>query len=359
MEYIWISTGNDLNPTNNFEPVMRSKVRTLYLPDNFNIKDIPSWNYDGSSTNQASVQNSEIILKPSAMCKNPFSENSMLVLCSLYTNDNRVHVHNNRSRLFIEGQNIDSNHEPWYGFEQEYILMQRTDDRFDWNTNNMQVLGWPNNSLKSIRPQGPYYCSVGSNNAFGRKIAEEHYQMCLAAKLTISGYNAEVMPGQWEYQIGPVKGSAQAGDELWISRYILYRLSEKYNVVVNLHPKPIKECNGSGLHTNFSTVETRQIHGLQYIEQYIKQLQNKHEISMSYYGGGNNLRLTGKHETSAYNMCKSGVGDRTAAIRISHNTYEKEYGYFEDRRPASNADPYLICYSIMSIIYNHKIYMLN
>jgi len=58
-------------------------------------------------------------------------------------------------------------------------------------------LGFPKGGY--AYPQGQYYCSVGAKNAYGRTIPEAHLNMCLAAGITISGLNAEVFPGQWEY----------------------------------------------------------------------------------------------------------------------------------------------------------------
>lgn len=81
--------------------------------------------------------------------------------------------------------------EPWYGIEQEYTLVQKNTKFTMW------PLGWPNNGYPG--QQGPYYCSVGSNVCFGRVIADMHYKACLYAGITISGTNAEVMPGQWEF----------------------------------------------------------------------------------------------------------------------------------------------------------------
>lgn len=353
LEYIWISnSGHETNKSNKGMPTMRSKTRTLYLPKNTSITmdHIPTWDFDGSSTEQAPTEHSEITLNPCRIHPNPFNDHrSFLVLCDLYVND-KPHPDNNRIKL----NKMDKDHEPWYGFEQEYILMERIDERHDW-PNNTKVIGWPNTT--KMRDQGPFYCSIGADNAFGRQIADEHYHLCLKAKLMISGYNAEVMPGQWEYQIGPVEGSKRAGDHLWLSRYILVRVAEKHNLIVNFHPKPnVKgNYNGSGLHTNFSTIETRQPNGFTIIEQYIDNLKRKHDKTIEYYGMFNNLRMTGSHETSKLNTCKSGVGDRGAAIRIPTKTHVNKKGYFEDRRPASNADPYLICYALLAAIYNYKI----
>ena len=67
----------------------------------------------------------------------------------------------------------------------------------------------------------------------GRELVDEHLHLCLEAGLNVEGINAEVMPGQWEYQIGPATGIS-AGDELWVSRYILQRVCEDFHVYCTL-----------------------------------------------------------------------------------------------------------------------------
>jgi glutamine synthetase len=199
-------------------------------------------------------------------------------------------------------------------------------------------LGWPKNGFPA--PQGPYYCSVGSNYSFGRQIAEAHYRACLYAGLDISGINAEVMPGQWEFQVGPCTG-IDSGDQLWLARFILTRIAEDFNVVVSFEPKPIKgDWNGAGAHTNYSTKSMRTKGGYKHIIDAIQKLEKVHDEHMKVYGLNNHERLTGKHETAAMQTFKYGVADRGASIRIPRQTDIDGKGYFEDRRPASNMDPY-------------------
>ena len=312
-EYVWLGGDNEL----------RSKTRILeqteYPPD---------WDYDGSSTKQADGAYSEVILKPCAIYKDPFrGENDILVLCSTYRPDGTPLSNNHRDwakRVF----DTKPDEEPWYGLEQEYFL-------FDVNT-NLPI------GFNAYGEQGQYYCSVGYLNAHGRGIVEEHMQACLQAGINISGVNAEVAPGQWEYQVGPCTGIDSA-DQLWMARYILERVSEKFGVYVCLYPKPLNgDWNGSGCHTNYSTKKMREPGGLNEIYEAIDRLRENHEEHMEVYGKDNELRLTGKHETSSFHKFSSGIANRNASIRIGNKTVNDGFGYFEDRRPSSNMDPYLV-----------------
>jgi len=219
--------------------------------------------------------------------------------------------------------------ETWFGIEQEYTLL---------TADGRSPLGWPANGFPA--PQGPYYCSVGAKTAHGRHIAESHYRACLYAGLNISGINAEVMPGQWEYQCGPCVG-IDSGDQMWLSRYILNRVAEDFGVCVSYEPKPVKgDWNGAGCHTNYSTKTMREKGGYKEIIAAIEKLGKAHEVHMELYGKNNSERLTGKHETANYKVFKYGVADRGASIRIPRQTEIDKKGYLEDRRPAANCDPY-------------------
>lgn len=339
IEYVWLGGNNEL----------RSKIRVL---ENMNdasgssynmdhpllLRDIPDWNYDGSSTGQASGNDSEIVIKPKSMFKNPFRKPcDYIVLCDTYLPNNEPLYNNNRTianAIF----NKNMNQEPWFGLEQEYFLI-------DHETN--MPLGYDKDGK-----QGQYYCSVGHENAIGRHIAEEHMDLCLYAGIKISGMNAEVAPGQWEFQVGPCTG-IEAGDHLWIARYILQRLGEKHGVKINFEPKPLKgDWNGSGCHTNYSTKNMREgtdsKTGLEYIEEAIDKLSKKHDEHMNIYGSGNEERMTGEHETASYDKFTDGVANRGASVRRGYDTIKNKKGYFEDRRPSSNCDPYLVTSAIFS-----------
>ena len=330
-EYIWID-GSGIT--------LRSKCRTLAKKVE-NLEDIPEWNYDGSSTYQAVTENSEVILKPVAYFNDPFrGGDNILVMCETFnwedgTFTKLVPSNTNFRHFATKIWNKCLEEEPWYGIEQEYTLIGTKNKFTTW------PLGWPNNGFPGA--QGPYYCSVGANVCFGRIIADSHYKACLYAGINISGTNAEVMPGQWEYQVGPCTG-VDIGDHLWISRYLLHRVSEDFNVNVSFAPKLFQSWNGSGCHCNFSTKTMREgTKGMKYIEDMMEKFAAKHKLHISIYGDDNQHRLTGIHETSSLENFSYGAGNRAASFRIPTAVVAANgKGYIEDRRPASNIDPYLV-----------------
>ena len=321
-EYIWIGGNNEL----------RSKCRVMDGYDRDSVSFYPDWNYDGSSTGQAIGSDSEVIMKPRAVFKCPFrGGDNRMVLCDTYLPNGQPHITNHRAgAVEIFDRKIEE--EPWFGLEQEYFLI-------DLKT------GKPLGCEFSIPAQGQFYCGVGGGNALGREVVEEHLEKCLYAGLRVSGINAEVAPAQWEFQIGPSLG-IEAADHLWMARYILNRVSEKYGVRVDLTPKLIKEINGSGCHTNFSTKAMREgtaeKTGLELIDDAIMKLSKKHIEHMMIYGDGNKERMTGHHETASYDEFSFGRANRGRSVRIGNDTINNKKGYFEDRRPGSNCDPYLV-----------------
>jgi len=324
VEYIWIGGNNEL----------RCKTKVMDKEVN-SVHDLSDWNYDGSSTSQAAGEDSEVIIKPRALFNDPFrGGKNKMVMCDTYRPNGEPLENNHR----IWANNIFEkalDEEPWFGLEQEYFL-------FDPKTK--KPLGFPQDGHPE--PQGQYYCSAGSQNAFGRDVAEEHLQACVEAGIIISGINAEVAPGQWEFQIGPCVGIDE-GDHLWMARYLLNRVAEKHGVVVDLEPKPMKgDWNGSGCHANYSTKNMREgsdnKSGLEFIDEAIEKLSHKHMEHMEVYGSGNELRMTGAHETASYDKFSHGTANRGASIRRGNQTVKDGKGYFEDRRPSSNCDPYLV-----------------
>ncbi|OGH64524.1 MAG: glutamine synthetase [Candidatus Magasanikbacteria bacterium RIFCSPHIGHO2_01_FULL_41_23] len=328
-EYIWI---DGTKPS----PLLRSKAKVIDGPVQ-RLTEIPEWGFDGSSTNQATTGSSDCVLQPVFFCPDPIrGGNNILVMTEVFNADGTVHATNIRAHLREVAAQY-ATHEPWFGIEQEYTLF-----------NSIQPLGFPEHGFPE--PQGKYYCGVGSGRVYGREIVERHTQVCLAAGLRLAGINAEVMPGQWEYQIGPV-GPLEVADELWLSRWLLARIAENYNVRVSFDPKPIKgDWNGAGAHTNFSTKAIREPGGMQHIEEACKKLQLYHEQHVPLYGHGNEERLTGQHETCSIREFRYGVSDRGASVRIPLAAAKAGYGYLEDRRPAANCDPYQVCGAIVKTV---------
>lgn len=337
VEYLWVGPDQTFNSKchektgiiNITKKKFYTKVRTVE-----SAYDFPLWSFDGSSTGHIiptkENPNTEVILKPVKSYINPFEENSYIVLCETYNIDGTPHKYNTRAntiKLFESHKYL----EPQYGLEQEYVFMDYND----------QIYGW-----EDLEVQGDHYCNTSKYHKKLRPIVNEHYKLCNKIGLNMSGYNAEVLPCQWEFQIGPIKGQ-DIGDEMTIARFILERLAEKNGLYINYHSKPIKNYNGSGCHHNFSTIETRKLNELNYksfYENKFEVFKINHKKTLLYYGDDNNLRLTGIHETSSIDNFTYGLGTRHTSIRIPINTYI----YFEDRRPSSSCDPYLSCWALMN-----------
>jgi glutamine synthetase len=318
-EYIWID---------GTVPTARLRSKTRVLPDG--TTDFPSWSFDGSSTNQADGSASDCGLMPVFVCPDPIrGGKSVLVLCEVTNADGTVHATNARAALRATMATY-GHEEPWFGIEQEYTMFE-----------GARPLGWPDGGYPA--PQGPFYCGVGADEVFGREIAEQHLSACIDAGLLIYGVNAEVMPGQWEFQIG-TGGPLAVSDHLHIARYLLFRIGEEYGVSMTLHPKPVKgDWNGAGAHANFSTKAMREPGGMDVILSVMPKLEARHKIHIESYGDGIEQRLTGLHETCSYREFKHGASDRGASVRIPLAVQEEGFGYFEDRRPCANIDPYVVC----------------
>ncbi|KAI9805636.1 MAG: glutamate--ammonia ligase [Piccolia ochrophora] len=327
-EYIWIDGTNGV----------RSKTKTLAEAPK-SVDELPEWNFDGSSTGQAPGDNSDIYIRPVAIYPDPFRGSpNILVLTECWDNDgtpNKFNYRHDAARLM----EAHKKHKTWFGLEQEYTLF----DEYD------KVYGWPKGGFPA--PQGPYYCGVGTGKVFCRDIVEAHYKACLYAGIQIAGINAEVMPGQWEFQVGPCEG-IDLGDHLWLARFLLHRVAEEFGAKISFHPKPIPgDWNGAGLHTNVSSLEMREEGGMKHIEAAIKKLEGRHKEHLEVYGSDNALRMTGEHETASIDSFNWGVADRGASVRVPRSVGKAGCGYFEDRRPASNGDPYQITGIMVETIY--------
>lgn len=336
LEYIWL---DGYKPTQS----LRSKTK---IENNFSgkLEDCDIWSFDGSSTQQAPGGSSDCQLRPVFICPDP--ERSLMgtpayfVMCDVL--DAEGNAHESNGRALIE----DDDNDFWFGFEQEYFL-------YDMNTN--LPLGFPANGYPA--PQGQYYCSVGARNAYGRDIIEEHLEFCIQAGLNIEGINAEVAAGQWEFQIF-AKGAAEAGDQIWIARYMLERICEKHGVWVNYHCKPLGDTdwNGSGMHANFSNSALRTAGNKETYDVICQAFEPFVKEHIEVYGADNHLRLTGKHETQSIDQFSYGISDRGASIRIPIAAVQKGWkGWLEDRRPNSAADPYKVAARIIKTVKTAKV----
>ncbi|BDW93096.1 MULTISPECIES: glutamine synthetase beta-grasp domain-containing protein [Flavobacteriaceae] len=326
LEYLWL---DGYDPTAN----IRSKTR---IEENFSgkLEDCPMWSFDGSSTKQAEGGNSDCLLKPVAIYPDPARRNGFLVMTEVLNPDGTPHASNSRATI------DDADHDFWFGFEQEYFIM---------DTATQLPLGFPVGGYPG--PQGLYYCSVGGKNTWGRDLVEEHADLCLDAGLQFEGINQEVAAGQWEFQLF-AKGAKKAGDEIWVARYLLQRLTESYGYYIEYHPKPIKgDWNGSGMHANFSNTLLRTCGSKETYEKVCEAFRPVTKEHIAVYGEFNDERLTGQHETASIKDFSYGVSDRGASIRIPIMTVEKGWkGWLEDRRPASNADPYKVAARIIKTV---------
>ena len=317
---------------------MRSKTK---IEDDFSgkLEDCPIWSFDGSSTRQAEGGSSDCLLKPVAIYPDPSRKNGYLVMTEVLNADGTPHESNGRATI------DDDDNDFWFGFEQEYFLMDSETDL---------PLGFPKRGFPY--PQGQYYCSVGGRFTWGRDFVYEHLEVCLEAGLNIEGINQEVAPGQWEFQ-NFAKGAKKAGDELWVARYLLNRITEEYGYYIELHPKPVKgDWNGSGMHANFSNSILRNAGSKEIYETICEAFRPVHEDHIKVYGAHNNERLTGLHETQSIDQFSYGVSDRGASIRIPIATVESGWkGWLEDRRPASNGNPYEIAARIIKTVKSAKV----
>lgn len=335
VEYVWLD-GTQPNPQ------LRSKTKIVRVDDEavtIHLEDVPEWSFDGSSTGQAPGDKSDCLLKPVRLVTDVgrgSEGDACVVLCEVCNADGSPHKTNYRAE-------IDDNllaKTTWFGYEQEYTFVVPGTNR---------PLGFPKSGFP--KPQGPYYCAVGHENVSGRNIVEEHLDICLHAGIEITGINAEVMLGQWEYQVFG-KGAKKAADDCWLARYFLFRVAEKHGLEVSFHPKPVDgDWNGSGMHTNFSTHEMRDYGGKELFTDICEKFKKTHMEHISVYGHDNDKRLTGLHETQHIGTFSYGVSDRGASIRIPLGVVQNNWkGYLEDRRPASNADPYRVAAKILETL---------
>ena len=325
-EYIWL---DGTSPT----PLLRSKTKIL----KDEVTTPPIWGFDGSSTEQATGESSDCVLKPVFHCPDPIRGGAnILVLCEvLLAQDMKPHPTNTRAPLEKVYKKY-AKQGMIFGLEQEYTMLKL----------DGTPLGFPANGFPG--PQGPYYCGVGAGRVIGREIIEEHTQACIDAGLLIEGTNAEVMPGQWEFQIGAAD-ALTVSDHLYVARWLLHRIAEDYDVIISFAAKPEKgDWNGAGAHTNFSTAAMRDNYDA--IEAACQAIGKRVEAHINGYGADIKDRLTGAHETAPWNKFSYGVSNRGASIRIPWQVARDGKGYAEDRRPNSNCDPYTVTRLILESV---------
>src|SRR3569833_2828866 len=332
LEYIWLD-GYFLSQS------LRSKTK---IEGDFSgkLEDCPNWSFDGSSTEQAPGGSSDCILKPVFICPDPQRKDAYLVMCEVLNSKGEALESNGRAHI------EDDDNDFWFGFELEYFL---------WDPDTNMPLGLPAAGFPG--PQGPYYCGVGAQKAYGRDIVEELLDVCREAGLNVEGINAEVAAGQWEFQIF-AKGAKEAGDQIWVARYLLERIGESYGVSINWHCKPLGQLdwNGSGMHANFSNTTLRTANSKEKFTAVCAAFRPAVAECVAVYGADNHLRLTGKHETASINDFSYGVSDRGASIRIPLYTVDHDWsGYLEDRRPNSAADPYKVAAVIIKTVKSAKL----
>jgi len=324
LEYIWLD---------GYKPTQSLRSKTLVQTDfGGTLGDCPMWAFDGSSTEQAAGNDSDCLLKPVCIFPDPDRKNAYLVMTEVLNADGSPHVSNGRATI------DDDDEDFWFGYEQEYFL---------WDTDTDLPPGFPLNGYPG--PQGPYYCSVGASNTYGRDCVDEHLDLCLDAGINVEGINAEVAAGQWEFQVFG-KGAKRAGDETWLARYVLERTGEKYGYAINWHPKPFGDMdwNGSGMHANFSNGVMRESGKEEVFTKICEHFGKNIPRHIAVYGAHNELRLTGEHETESIDTFSFAVADRGASIRIPVATIDGGWkGRLEDRRTASNADPYKVAAAII------------
>lgn len=342
LEYIWLDgyAHNEERP--NDVANVRSKIK-IVKEDIKNLNAIPAWSFDGSSTMQASGNKSDCVLKPVYYVSHPLigrtcEHMAYIVLCEVFNADGTPHSSNTRAML-RQLEEKYKKHNMWFALEQEYAIY----DKYGENPYLWPDKGYP-------APQGRYYCGVGADVAWGREISEEHMFACLEAGLKIGGTNAEVMPSQWEFQIGPSLAT-EISDQLWVSRFLLSRIAEKYDATIKLDPKPVKgDWNGTGCHINFSTASMRKAMSYEDVARICNALEGNINKHLAVYGKQNEQRLTGKHETCSIKQFRFGEADRGASIRIPPGVLQAGKGYLEDRRPAANIDPYEACRVLMETV---------
>ena len=331
LDYVWVDGLES--------PLVRSKTKIITASINDAGETevaIPEWNFDGSSTNQAATSDSERILQPQRVYQ--LSDKHYAVLCEVCLPDKDRTPHESNYRAKLRESTSDASgagSDLWLGFEQEFFITKK----------GVNVL-WPKEGEPPHDTR--YYCSSGAPIKH-RRLIREFANLCNTVGISVVGYNTEVSPGQWEYQVF-AKDPLKAADDLWMSRYLLQLSAETYDLGISWHPKPHEGWNGSGCHVNFSTSEMREVGGKPVFDRILRKAEDNHSTDMESFGALNKYRMTGNHETSSYETFSSNIASRSVSMRIPHDTAESWRGYVEDRRPASNCDPYRVSSCVLEYV---------
>lgn len=248
------------------------------------------------------------MLKPVRHFPDPARTNGVLVLCEVMMPDGKTPHPSNKRATILDDEGA------WFGFEQEYFFYK-----------NGRPLGFPETGFPA--PQARTTPASATRRRRGRPPDRRGAPRPLPRRRhQPRGINAEVAKGQWEFQIFG-KGSKRAADEMWMARYLMQRLCEKYEIDIEYHCKPLGDTdwNGSGMHANFSTAYMREVGGKEYFEKLMTAFGDAREDHIAVYGPDNHMRLTGKHETASIHTFSWGVADRGASIRVPHSFVNNGY----------------------------------
>ena len=337
--------------------VIRSKTKIVRKEIN-SIDDLEPWYYfNFHKWNQTAGIEKSVLLDPVAIYPDPFRGGKhLLVLCQNLSMDKTPHYTNHRAKA-AEILERAKDSQPQFGIEQEYMIFQREFALHEGQADGKPMAedycekqripyGWLGHNNPGGDAHSLYFYEPGGAVCFGREIAEEHANLCLKAGLEVAGINSEGVPSQWEYQISVCDG-IDVADQIILSRYILHRVSEKYNAHISFLSKPYRGYFPSGMHTNFSTKEMREgtegKKGIEYVEDACKLLcePENHKKHIEEYGD-NAQRLVGHSYSPGLDESKWGKCQKDVAIRIPEPTVLNEKGYLEDRRPACDANPYKV-----------------
>lgn len=346
-EYIWLDYSNQYrSKTKIFNISSETDEETSkYLM----LSTYPDWNYDGSSAGDIphnEDDNTECLLYPIALYDNPFHTSNdktkyMLVLCnnSYILKDKEYGIHDIMFNYFCDIKSKLEEEQYMFGFEQEFFMI-------DIKT------GLPlgiNNFNEVI--QGDYYCGNGYYNVRGRDFLLDTQEKLINAGINITGFNYEVAPGQAEFQVCDY--DMEALFQLLMLRFILIRNGETYDIHISFNNiiHDGDNINNTGCHINISNFKMRQNNGIETINKKINELKDKTPTNANefneIFGEDNTERLCGKLETSNWNEFSWGIGTRHTSIRIPTQVFKDKKGYFEDRRPGGNVDPFNYIYYLL------------